>query len=82
MMDGTVTYADAARWLSPDVRQQIEVTRPCVDGEPHRWDTRAVDVTRMCEAAPQELRWWYCTQPDCGVSADTNPAEYDERWRP
>lgn len=75
MIDEVVTYRDVARWLPSDVRERIEVTRPCVDGSRHQWDSRAVDVRRMDEAAPRELRWWYCTRPDCGVSLNTDPEE-------
>lgn len=73
--DELVTYRDVARWLPTDVRERIEVTRSCVDGGPHQWETRAVDVRSFAEAAPRELRWWYCTRPDCGVSLNHDPQE-------
>lgn len=77
--DEVVTYAEVARWLPTDVRERIEVTRPCVDGGPHHWETRAVDVSCLSEAAPRELRWWYCTTPDCGVSVNTESDDCEER---
>jgi hypothetical protein len=71
--DELVTHDEVARWLPTDVRERIEVTKPCVDGGEHDWRHDCVEIQSWGRGVVATIESWACQVPGCWVVARTEP---------